>query len=142
MHKTLSARKVKLLGKEIIYHAKFLISGNTSWASFPENQTPSPLSFWPSRLELKNTPTVSLQRGKTFPTSALDMTLNNLMVSAPVILELWGMQSIRSLPSLPAPLWPKVVVPDRVLSLGQIELFNVLNAYFDIKTWVQTKDFC
>ena len=34
----------------------------------------------PSRLGLKNTPTASLQRGKTPPTSVLDMTLNNLMV--------------------------------------------------------------
>ena len=39
---------------------------------------------WPSRLELENIPTASLQRGKTPPTSVLDMALNNLM------LELWG----------------------------------------------------
>ena len=32
-----------------------------------------------SRLEMKNTPTASLQRGKTPLTSVLDMTLNNLM---------------------------------------------------------------
>ena len=34
----------------------------------------------PSRLKLQNTPTVSLQRGKTHPTNVLDMTLYNLMV--------------------------------------------------------------
>ena len=34
----------------------------------------------------------------------------------PVILELWGMQSNPSLRSLPDPLWPRVVAPDRVLS--------------------------
>ena len=34
----------------------------------------------PSRLELQNTPTASLQRGKTPPTSVLIMTLNNLKV--------------------------------------------------------------
>ena len=34
-----------------------------------------------SRLGLQNTPTASLQRGKTFPTNVLDMTPNNLMVS-------------------------------------------------------------
>ena len=39
----------------------------------------------------------------------------------PVMLELWGMQSILSLPSLPGPLWPEVIVPDRVLSMSQIE---------------------
>ena len=41
---------------------------------------------------------------------------------APVMLELWGMGSTLLSPSLPGPLWPKVVAPDRVLSIGQIEL--------------------
>ena len=50
----------------------------------------------PSRLGLQNTPTAPLQRGKTPPTSFLDMTLNNL----------------------PGPLWPGVVAPDNVLSMG------------------------
>ena len=36
----------------------------------------------------------------------------------PAVLELWGMQSTPSLPSLPGPLWPRVVAPDRVLSMG------------------------
>ena len=34
----------------------------------------------PSQLGLLNTPTASLQRGKSHPTSVLDMTLNNIMV--------------------------------------------------------------
>ena len=38
------------------------------------------------------------------------------------MLELWGMQSTPSLSSLPGPVWPEVVTPDRVLSMGQIEL--------------------
>ena len=37
---------------------------------------------------------------------------------ASVMLELWGMQSITSLPSLPGPLWLRVVAPDRVLPMG------------------------
>ena len=37
------------------------------------------------------------------------------------ILELWGMWSTPSLPMLAGPLWPGVVAPDRVLSMGQIE---------------------
>ena len=41
----------------------------------------------------------------------------------PVMLELWRMQST---PSLPGPLWPGMVAPDRVLSMGQIELNCVL----------------
>ena len=38
------------------------------------------------------------------------------------MLDLWGMQSTPSLPSLPGPLRPGVLAPDRVLSMGQIEL--------------------
>ena len=39
-----------------------------------------------------------------------------------VNLELWGMRSTPSLPSLPGPIWPGWVASDRVLSMGQIEL--------------------
>ena len=45
---------------------------------------------------------------------------------APVMLELFGMLSTPSLPSLPVPLWHGVVAPDRVLSMDQIELNCVL----------------
>ena len=38
------------------------------------------------------------------------------------MLELWGMWSTPSLPSLPGPLWPGVIVPGRVLSMGQKDL--------------------
>ena len=38
----------------------------------------NPNRFWPNRLEI--TPTTSSLRGKTPPTSVLDMTLNNLIV--------------------------------------------------------------
>ena len=41
---------------------------------------------------------------------------------ASIMLDLWGMLSTSSLPSHPGQLWPIVVVPDRVLSMGQIEL--------------------
>ena len=44
---------------------------------------------------------------------------------APVKLELWGLQSTPSLLSLSGPFWPWVVAPDRVLSMGQIELFDI-----------------
>ena len=40
-------------------------------------------------------------------------------------LVFWGIWSTPSLPSLPGPLWPRVVVPHRVLSMGQIELFDI-----------------
>ena len=45
---------------------------------------------------------------------------------APVMLELWRMQSTPSLSSLLGLLWHGVIVPDRVLSRGQIELNCVL----------------
>ena len=39
-----------------------------------------------------------------------------------MVLELWGIWSTPSLPLLPGPLWLGIVAPDRVLSMGQIEL--------------------
>ena len=42
-----------------------------------------------------------------------------------VMLELWEMQSTHSLPLLPGLLWPRVVAPDRILSMGQIEQFDI-----------------
>ena len=35
----------------------------------------------------------------------------------PAVLELWRMQSTPSLPLLPDPLWPRVIAPDRALSM-------------------------
>ena len=37
-------------------------------------------------------------------------------------MELWGMRSTPSLQLLPGPHWPGVVAPDRIQSIGQIEL--------------------
>ena len=39
--------------------------------------------------------------------------------------ELWEMLSTHFLQSLPSPVWSGVVTRDRVLSMGQIELFGV-----------------
>ena len=44
---------------------------------------------------------------------------------APVMLELWGMRSTPLLLSFQGPPWPGVVAFDRVLSMGQIELFDI-----------------
>ena len=38
------------------------------------------------------------------------------------MLELWGMRSTSLLPSLLGPLWPGVVAPGSVVSMGQIEV--------------------
>ena len=45
---------------------------------------------------------------------------------ATVMLERWWIRSTSLLPSLPGPLWHRVVAPDRVLSMGQIELNCIL----------------
>ena len=37
---------------------------------------------------------------------------------AHIILELWGIQNTPSLPLLLCPLWPRVVAPDKVRSIG------------------------
>ena len=58
------------------------------------------------------------------------------------MLELWGMWNIPLLSSLPGPLWSRVVAPDIVQSMDQIELNSVLlqswivwnGTVFDIKT--------
>ena len=55
-------------------------------------------------------------------TSILDMTLNNLIGR----LQSW---STPSLPLLLGPLWSRVVAPDKVPSMGQIELFDHLTVY-------------
>ena len=41
------------------------------------------------------------------------------------MLELLGMWRTPYLPSLPRPLWPRVVASEKVLSMGQIEMFDI-----------------
>ena len=45
------------------------------------------------------------------------------------MLELCGMQSTLSLPLIPGQLWAEVVAPDWVLSMGQINLFDIWTEY-------------
>ena len=42
------------------------------------------------------------------------------------MLELWGIQSTPLLPLLPGRLWPGVVAPDRVLSMGLMKVNRIL----------------
>ena len=53
-----------------------------------------------------------------------------------VMLELWRMQSTSSLPLLPGPLWPRMVAPDRALSMGYIELNGIL--MLNWIAWIRT----
>ena len=65
---------------------------------------------------LLHTPTASLQWDKIPQASVQDMTLKHM--------ELRGNVEYPSLLWLPGQLWPRVVAPDRVLSIGQIILFD------------------
>ena len=51
-----------------------------------------------------------------------------------VVLELRGIQITPSQPFLPGPLWPRVVAPERVLTMTQIEVCHL--------NWVQTNYLC
>ena len=57
------------------------------------------------------------------------------------MLELWGMLSAPSLPLLPGPLWPGVVAPDMILSMGQIELTAnlCLTELFELELFYETE---
>ena len=59
-----------------------------------------------------------------FPNECPENDIKQSDGEAPV-LELWGMRSTSSLPSFLGPPWPGVVAPDRVLSMDQIELFDI-----------------
>ena len=71
-----------------------------------------------------NTATATQQRGK-IPNQCPEYDIKQSDGKVPVMLELWGMQSTPSLLLLPVPLWPGVVAPDKVLSMRQIELFDI-----------------
>ena len=51
-----------------------------------------------------------------------------------VMLELWGMRSTPSLPSLPGPLWPRVVAPDSLIYWSNRTVWHL--------NWEQTNDLC
>ena len=70
--------------------------------------------------------TASLQRGKHSPNKYPGYDTKQSDGEVPMMLELWGMKSTPLLPLLPGPLLPGVVAPDRVPSMGQIELNCIL----------------
>ena len=65
-----------------------------------------------------------LCRGEKFPNECSGYDIKQSDDGVPVILEFWGMRSTLLLPLLPVPLWSEKVAPDRVLSMGRIELFD------------------
>ena len=75
----------------------------------------------PPNMGLQNTLIASLQMDKTPRTDILDMSLNNLIGRATVMLVLWGLWSTTSRSLLTGALWPGVVAPYRVQSISEIE---------------------
>ena len=57
-------------------------------------------------------------RGKTPPNECPVYDTKPSDGEIPVMVGLWGMQSTPSFPLLPGPLWPRMVAPDRALSMG------------------------
>ena len=97
------------------------------WVMYPrfsQGEWVSLLGLFPTRVGLCpvdwgcRTLTAPLQRGKTPPNECPGYGTKQSDGEAPAMLELWGMRSTPSLPSLPVLLWPGVVAPDRALSMG------------------------
>ena len=69
--------------------------------------------------------TASLQRGKTPPNKCPRYDTKQSDGEALVMQELWRIGSTLSMPSLPGPLWSRVVASETVLSMSQKELFDI-----------------
>ena len=93
------------------------------------NPTILPPVIGPSLLGLKNTLTAPLQRGKTPQRVSCIYDTKQSDGEVPAMLELWGMRSTPSLPSLPGPLWPGVVAHDK----GPIYGLNRTNSILMLK---------
>ena len=101
--------------------------------------------WYPIGLGLQNTPTASLQRSKTPPRRVRRCDVKQYNDEAPVMLEFWGMQSTPSLLPLPGPLWPRMVLPERVESMGQKGLLTFelwANNWLMLKWMVWNRTIC
>ena len=67
-----------------------------------------------------------MQRGEASPNKCPGYDIKQSDGKVPVMLELWGMLSTPSSPSLPRQLWSEMIAPDKVLPIGQMELNCVL----------------
>ena len=66
--------------------------------------------------------TVEYSEEKDFPDECPVYDTKHSNDETAVMMELWEMSSTPLLPSFPGRFWSGVVLPDRVLSMGQIEL--------------------
>ena len=114
--------------------------GNTPWNECPGYDTKSsdgeipvlelwrmwktsllPTSLWPRLVFAVLVRSMITQSGKRGNTPRNERPVYDIKQSdgeLPVMLGLWGMRSILSLPLLPGPRGPGVVAPDRALSMG------------------------
>ena len=76
-------------------------------------------------MAVKHTDCISAER-QDYPNDCPGYGTKQFDGEGTVMLELWGMQSTNSLPSLPGPIWPEVIELDSVLSIGLTELNYVL----------------
>ena len=78
---------------------------------------------------LKKTPTPPLQRGKDPANECPGYDTKKSDGEVPVMLGLWGMRSTPSLPSLPGPLWPRMVAPNKgpIYGLNRTKCILILN---------------
>ena len=94
----------------------FALSRNTFLKPYPKIQVPQD---WGCRIHrqqyCRGLKLQSTERASWYDIKQSDWEATEMLL-------LWGIRSTSSLPSLPGPLWPGVVAPDRTLSMDQIEL--------------------
>ena len=79
--------------------------------------TQMPLAQWAGAIDYTD---LHLCQGVRLPNKCPENDIKPTDGEAPA-LEIWGMWITPPLQLLPGPLWPRVVAPDRVLSMDQIE---------------------
>ena len=85
----------------------------------------------PSRIGHKNTLT---EVGSEPPQQVSGYDIKQSDGDVPVMLELLRMLSTPSLPSIRGPLWPRILEPEKVLSMGQIKVNCVIMLnWFDLE---------
>ena len=82
-----------------------------NWLFYTTQYFPSPVGWG-----------CKIHRGVRLPNECPRYDTKRSDGEAPVMLELWGMRSTPSLPSLPGPLWLGVVAPDRVYGFNRTKL--------------------
>ena len=118
-------RTVNICGRQIIYLS--ILSVPTRGERQAPGIWPQPYLFWSVYTQIVWVVNLLINSNHFLKSLYLSMFRGNHIISIFTHnLKLWRMWGTLSLPLLPGPLGPGVVVPARVLSMGQIELFNHL----------------